>query len=354
MRKYGNVSEVRPGVWRVRISRGYKADGSRRVVSKTVYGTMEDAQAEAQRLAVVLGASPSYGSGMSVDTYFYTVFLPTRNNLKRVTLQGYKSMYEKHVRYRFGDMPLDAITRPMVQAWLSEQPASSARNYFRVLSAVLNGAVDDGCLDTPVSISRLRFPRKEYAPEAVKVWSAEMVAECFERLDGDRIYPLWLAMVGAGLSRSEACALEWADVSRVDRWCVVRVNKALTASDGLSAPKNSYRYRLVPVALPFGDKLLQLAGDGRIWPNGPEYASTWWRRLFGDVLSGLPYVPLNRMRATHETLLQLAGVVDSVNARMHGRSNIQTGYLHYQFPALGAMGEAADAMGEMMGSKIDS
>jgi hypothetical protein len=35
------------------------------------------------------------------------------------------------------------------------------------------------------------------------------------------------------------------------------------------------------------------------------------------------------MRATHETLMQEAGVLDSINAAMHGHSE-RVSYLHYQ------------------------
>lgn len=39
------------------------------------------------------------------------------------------------------------------------------------------------------------------------------------------------------------------------------------------------------------------------------------------------------MRAVHETMLQDAGVLDTLNARLHGRTNVQTGYRHYLKPS---------------------
>lgn len=340
-----SIDETRPGVWRVRVTHGRKPDGSRRTVSVTVHGSKSDAEAEARRLSVAMGASASYGSGLTVGEYVYSVFLSTRSNLKRKTLIGYESDYRLHVAPVFDSVKLEDVTRPMVQAWLSKLPPASARHYFRTLSAIMGGAVDDGCLAEPVNLSRMRFPRR-VQPVPVS-WGVAEVAECLERLDGSPIMPLWLVMVGAGLSRSEACALEWSDVSTAGPYAVVSVNKALTASDGLGDTKNAYRRRVVPVALPFGARLLELAADGRLWPWSPDHASKFWRRLFSDTLDGLPYVPLNRMRATHETLLQLAGVVDSVNARIHGRSNVQTGYRHYLATGMDAMAGASDALGAL-------
>jgi hypothetical protein len=61
--------------------------------------------------------------------------------------------------------------------------------------------------------------------------------------------------------------------------------------------------------------------------------------------TGVPYVPLNRMRATHETLAQLGGVADTLNAAIHGRSNVQTGYRHYLVPGSPALSGAAETVG---------
>ena len=59
-------------------------------------------------------------------------------------------------------------------------------------------------------------------------------------------------------------------------------------------------------------------------------------------LVGLPYVPLNRMRATHETYMQQAGVLDSVNAAAHGHSE-KVSYRHYQrADTIGAAAQASE------------
>ena len=47
------------------------------------------------------------------------------------------------------------------------------------------------------------------------VWSAEEVAQALEKLKGDQLYPLWLVMVGCGLSRSEALAIDWEDIQEM-------------------------------------------------------------------------------------------------------------------------------------------
>lgn len=49
-------------------------------------------------------------------------------------------------------------------------------------------------------------------------------------------------------------------------------------------------------------------------------------------MRGLPKLHLCNLRAVHETLMQEAGVLDTLNARMHGRTNVLTGYRHYLRP----------------------
>jgi hypothetical protein len=45
----------------------------------------------------------------------------------------------------------------------------------------------------------------------------------------------------------------------------------------------------------------------------------------------LPYLPLSRMRNTHATLMQQAGVLDSINAAMHGHTE-RVAMRHYLRP----------------------
>ena len=53
--KLGSWREVRPGVWEVRVSKGYRKDGSQRTKYATVKGSESDAIAEVVRLADEMG-----------------------------------------------------------------------------------------------------------------------------------------------------------------------------------------------------------------------------------------------------------------------------------------------------------
>lgn len=65
----------------------------------------------------------------------------------------------------------------------------------------------------------------------------------------------------------------------------------------------------------------------------------------------MPYIPMSRLRATHETLLQASGVEDTLNARIHGRSSASdVGYTHYLVPQEEGKAKAATALAKKLGA----
>ncbi|EHF02979.1 hypothetical protein HMPREF1008_00020 [Olsenella sp. oral taxon 809 str. F0356] len=126
----------------------------------------------------------------------------------------------------------------------------------------------------------------------------------------------------------------------------------------MKEPKNDRRYRSVPVSQPFSDALWACRGatgplcvgrQGR--RMSPNYLPKRWKRLFaeGHALHGLPFVGINRMRATYSTLMQRAGVDHTVINAMQGRSrDSRVLYTNYLNPYEGTFGESADAMGRVV------
>lgn len=86
--------------------------------------------------------------------------------------------------------------------------------------------------------------------------------------------------------------------------------------------------------------------DALVCPLGAGNMARTWRRLWGEgrPLASLPYLPLSRMRAMHETMMQAAGVPDSVNAAAHGHS-VAVAYGHYMRPdSASAAGDVGDML----------
>ena len=348
----GSKQEISPGVWRIRVTRGRRADGKRRTVSRTVHGTADDAERALIGLAHEMGADPAIGRGVTLKEYFYSYYLPfIKASFTNATAVRRESDFRLHIEPFFGGMDIAAITNGDVQRWISGLPPKSAQSYARTFRAVMSRAKFDHAISqSPFDGYVFTYPRRDTSP--LPVWGPREVsiALASEDFRASRLFPLWCVMVGAGLSRSEGLALDWPDISwssalgmdGSEHWHArVSVTKACTLRDGMKGPKNSRRYRRVPLAPAFADVLRPMAGDGPICTTArggrmmPGSVPEMWMALFdeGAPLHGLRYVPLNRMRATFSTLAQAAGLDYSIINALQGRSNnSQVLYTNYLAP----------------------
>lgn len=390
--RLGSIREVRPGVWKVCVSKGYRADGRQRTVYATVHGTEDDARAKVRELSERIGRNPSYACGVTLADVWRDYKVSKGQRLAKKTLAGY-TWYVEHVWLpRLGDVDVTRITRPDVQRVLLQlESHDMADRCRRILSAVLSWAVSVQILDENV-VRRGGFELpgdvgSAYEDEDVwdddpfaaidagrDVWDAVTVMEAFPLMRGLPLESAWLAMVGAGLRVEEALALRKMDVRRVliggKEVTQLAVHHARTDMDERKRTKTKRSVRIVAVAEPFGMRLWQLADelpkrDDLLCQVSAANQNKRWRGYFaapldaesadpderrrarhvpGDQwthkgrLHGLPYLPLARMRATHATLMQEAGVLDSINAAVHGHSE-QVAYTNYKRADLTAAAE---------------
>ena len=356
-------------VWEIAVSSGYRTDGKQRRVTRRVHGTERDAQRAIVLLADKMGRTPTLGDSTTLDDYFWGFFLPGRiAQTTRANVETCQSVYRCHIAHELGGRDIGSIDNVIVQRWVDRLPPQSAPTHVRVLRSILNQAAFDHVIhESPMSDGyTYRMPKgRRKAP--LPVWGVTEVTTCLDALSGDRLYPLWLVMVGAGLSSSEALALDWervmwTDVMGMDgvghHQATVTVRGAYTSRDGMKEPKNDRRYRAVPVAQPFSDRLWTCREEtgplcigrqgGRMSPN---YLPKRWKRLFGEgrALHGLPFVGINRMRATYSTLMQSAGVDHTIINAMQGRSrDSKVLYSNYLNPYGSTFGNSADALSHVV------
>lgn len=357
-------------VWEVSVSAGYRADGRQRRVSRRVHGTERDAQLALGSLAVEVGRSPVAGDSLTLADYWTWYYHPSLSGLTNATREGYEAAWRNHVRPAFGNRRIDSLTRVEVRRWLMSIKAPSARdNARKLLRQVLNSAMDDELLDTHPLTRPMRGVSRG-TPERPSLWGAHEIMACIDYMWMDarasRFLPVVLLMAGGGLRREEAVAVERADCAWLSeasrgRMCLVSVSRAYTPRDGYKAPKTARSERVVAVPDPFAsmlDETLTEYGPA-VWPKSlvagwrpydPDAMSRAWHDMFachGGALD-LPYVTINQLRATHETLMQRAGVSDSVLSSFHGHTQISTDYRHYLSPDVGAYIDAARLLGERL------
>ena len=125
------------------------------------------------------------------------------------------------------------------------------------------------------------------------------------------------------------------------------VDGAYTSRDGMKGPKTPRRYRTVPVLGVCAERLRELRGEGPLCLNrrgqrmGPGTVARRWAALWEDgTMDGVPRISMNRLRATHETLMLHAGVPDALNSAIHGHSQ-KVAYSHYLAPVSADAARAA-------------
>lgn len=369
-RKLGTFKRLADGTIRVTVRSGHRLDGGER--SATGYAESED---EAERVALELAAQlsmrPDLGRGLTLLRWWQAYSVGKGARLTRATFSRYEQDMEGIWLPALGDRDISLISRAEVQdVLLTLDTRSKASHAKAALSAVISQAVTDGYLtENPIRKGGFELPGDVGTEDDAwadfdddpfgtlegtsDVWDAITVLRAMPLIFGCQFEGAWLAMVGAGLRMEEAFALRWKDVRRIQIGGLMvtqlAVHAAETVADGRKRTKTKRSRRIAAMVEPFGERMWELRGDpdGKVSPSSLNNINRQWRRMWEPLDSKhvpksgmktrgrmvvdppIPYVPLSHMRATHETYMQQAGVLDSVNAAAHGHSE-RISYKHYQ------------------------
>lgn len=381
-RRLGSVRKLSSGRWLATIERGTKADGSRRIMSRT-FDTRADADAWLVAISVHLDERPDMMAGVTLNSW-WSIYVRTKGaRLTKGTMRMYESLMKNVWLPRLGETDISAISCAMIQPVLLSLSRAKAEHARRVISSVLTHAVNEGVLAAnPMHGTRFEMPHDTGAayenedmwdedPFGViegtrDIWDAQTVVRALPLMRGLRLEPVWLAMVGGGLRMQEAFALRKMDVRRSSisgdedgapvMATQLAVHHAESIDEGRKRTKTARSVRIVTMLEPFGERYWELvcakggprdsvcdvprSNAGRMWrgyfeSTNPKTAKHRPKRseFRGDrgalVDSGLPYVALTKMRRSHESMMQQAKVLDSINASMHGHSQ-KVAYEHYQ------------------------
>lgn len=359
--KLGSKRKLASGRWEVRVSHGYTIDGRQRTVREVV-GSEAEADRRIMEIATEMSRRVDLGAGVTLARIWPLYLADKGKRLATRTVMDYTRYVEGTWLPEMGEMDISLITVPMIQTVILSCPTREvAKHARRALSSVLSFAVSKGWLSrNPLHGVTLELPGdtgNDWENEDVwnddpfaaieggrDVWDARTVLRCFDLIRGLPLEPVWLTMVGGGLRMEEAFALRGMDVRRIDvggrMVTQVAVHHARTDVDERKRTKTRRSVRIVAIIDPFGERYWELAQsvarDELVCSADPANQNKRWRSYFdppriyhkrmaesrkvAGKLHELKYIPLSRMRATHATLMQEAGVLDSVNAAAHGHS----------------------------------
>ena len=266
------------------------------------------------------------------------VWKPTISRLRECTRVGYESAYRTHIRDRWSNVDMDAISVADIESWLdSFDKPGAARKAYAVFRAILRLAFKRGLADNDVTRREIRLPHlRHYEPQ---VLSASEVRRLLKGFYGHPLEAWLLVSVCAGLRRCESVGIEWSDLDlKRGTVTVKRSVQWVAGHETVTDPKTDQSRRTV--ALPrFAVKRLAQLKHGRSGRlvgdlNANQVAShymAWCRRM------KLPCVPPRNLRHTFGTLAIAAGADISVVARQLGHSDIKTTARYYLRPDLSVL-----------------
>ncbi|MBE7422228.1 MAG: site-specific integrase [Zoogloeaceae bacterium] len=270
--------------WLLKYDAGRNAEtGARKQRYKTVRGTKKDAEKELRRLlGRVDDGTHVDPSKTTVADWAETWLLDhAAPNVSQRTLEGYRLLLRVHVVPTLGDIPIQKLTAPQIQALYTRLRASGRRPVSRKADAS-SDAEKSGlsarsvlhvhrvlfqCLKTAkkqqvifrnpaedVTAHKRRNGTVEGGPdnevEQMQALEKAQLPALFRAFKGNPLYPLVALATGTGLRRGELLALSWVDVDLDKR--TVRVTKAIEDSRdfGLrikSSPKNDSSRRTIGI-----------------------------------------------------------------------------------------------------------
>jgi integrase len=276
-------------------------------------------------------------------------------NVKPKTAAGYRSLYDTHVRPKWGDVRLDRIGYADVKSWVAglktaprtvpakgvsrtkrpvSQPLSPARKKqaYQVLSMILDLAVEDGRIPRNPAKSasgstRGMVPKapKNTAHRYLSHGEVHAIAEHIE----DDARALLLVMAYAGPRWGEATALQVQDVDLLRSRLYVRRAFSEVGGELTTSTTKTHATRTLPLPTFLRSELEALMADKTTTDlifsapqGGPWRNSNFRARRFDPAVkaAGLPGLKLHELRHTAASLAVQAGANVKAVQRMLGHS----------------------------------
>jgi integrase len=212
----GTKTEVRPGVWRLRVVTGYSPEGRPRQASRTYTGTKKDADtALAGFVTAIESGTASLDGTTSLDAFLDRWIEHIESQRSPTTVRGYKDKLRR-VRRDLGSIKIGKLTAQRLdrayQQWLAEGiTASTVHGIHSVLSAALHQAEKWGIV--PRAATEKATPPQKRTPPVQELDPATVVAIVNACRESEPVLAAAIVLAATtGLRRGELCGLRWPDL----------------------------------------------------------------------------------------------------------------------------------------------
>jgi integrase len=257
---------------------------------------------------------------------------------KPSTVAGYRALVRAQLLPAFGSLPVESITTPMVESWLTGlevAPATRTKAYVLMGGIMKRARKVYGLPFNPVT--DVEKPPAPTASGDIEVFSPEEVMALVEAAASEQDAAIYLTAAFTGLRRGELIALRWRDVDIAGATIRVRASY----SDGALATPKSGKVRSVPMAPNVTEALTELrkrplwtADDDLVFVGrtGTFLDGRALRRRYQDALdrAGLRRLRFHDLRHTFGTRVIAKADIRRVQEWM-GHADVKTTmrYLHY-------------------------
>lgn len=293
-------------------------------------------------------AAPSLTVNELLDLYLEGIDADGRLSAK--TRFDYRKSADVYVRPILGERRARDINPEVVLAWQRSlaktggaktgKPLSA--NTIRLARAPLAGAFKLAVASGVLAVNPLvGTPRPTPRRTIPRHWSPEEARTFLGFMEGDRQYPLWAFLLGAGLRIGELVALRWENVD-LERRHVRVVEFASTLGYEIVASAGKSRDAVRTIDLDDGlvrvlaeqatrqaeERLVATkagAGTSHVFtkrsggPYHPQYLSRHLGQITGEL--GLPRLTAHGLRHTSATLMLASGVAPKVAAERLGHAD---------------------------------
>ena len=252
---WGNVTQVRKGVWRLRYW-SQTATGYRRC-SETIRGTRRQA---GERLAELRLQHAQDAPCPTVEECWTHWYLPDRErmvdqgDLARQSLIQYKSTWNRHVRMRWSDTQVVQVRPLEVQQWLFGLKRIAAKSSLQLMRQILDYPTRYGIISTnPLAIRYLLPSSATTTHRDDGVWSPAELGDVWRACWGTWIEPAMLLAGFGGCRVGEALGARAGDLQFASIGCVpivfVRIKRQIDAQGReTNRTKNRWSNRWVLLA----------------------------------------------------------------------------------------------------------
>jgi len=354
-------------------------EGGRRRQAKRSFRTKKEAQAALTELLAAHQTGTFVAPNRMPLREFVEPWLAGLANQGRkpTTLRGYRTAVETHVLPRLGNIALQEIRAPDLDAMYAELlrsglAMSTVHHVHAAINKLLNDAERKGLLTR--NVARLAnapslTTARARAPE-MTVWSPAELRSFLTAIEGNRNEALFRVMAMTGMRRSEVVGLRWQDVDFSHHRLTVK--QAATVVDGeemIDTPKSRRSRRVIDLDADTTSLLqrhrtrqrelylrlgVSASASDRVFTNElgdpirPDSVGQAFARLVAS--TGVPRIRLHDLRHTHASHLLLAGINVKVVSERLGHASASFTLDTYAHVMPGQQAEAAAAAAALLGA----